>query len=174
MTSFYDATKVAGIIPIPRFFNSGSYRLSDWKAKSLNPHFVVAYVIRRFPHAAVTVDTDGEWPRVNLGATTLEIRGGGDYRAWETPRDAGERLLAAHGWDQSLSVKERIAALVRPGVRMKGVRNGCVIPIKHGEKIEVTVADDECTITVGDTCYHRSECEGIWVAAYLADTLAPR
>lgn len=180
MTSFYDATKITGIIPIPRFFNSGSYRFSDWKAKSLNPHFVVAYISRRFPHAAVTVDTDGEWPRVNLGATTLEIRGditdlgGGDYRAWETPRDAGERLLAAHGWDQSLSVKERIAALVRPDVRMKGVRNGCVIPIKHGEKIEVTVADGECTITVGDTCYHRSECGGIWDAAYLADTLAPR
>ena len=66
MTSFYDATKITGIIPIPRFFNSGSYRFSDWKAKSLNPHFVVAYISRRFPHAAVTVDTDGEWPRVNL------------------------------------------------------------------------------------------------------------
>jgi len=34
MTSFYDATKITGIIPIPRFFNSGSYKLSDWKAQS--------------------------------------------------------------------------------------------------------------------------------------------
>ena len=98
--------------------------------------------------------------------------GSGDYRAWETPRDAAERVLAAHGWDQSLSVKERIATLVRPGVRMKSVRNGCVIPIKHGEKIEVTVADGECTITIGDDCRRLSECKGIWEAAYLVDTLA--
>ena len=180
MTRFYDATKITGIIPIPRFFNSGSYRFSDWRAKSLNPYAVAARITGRYPHAAVSVDTSGEWPRVTLGATTLEIRnsttdlGGGAHRTGETPRDAAERLLAAHGWDQSLSVKDRIAALVRPGVRMKGVRNGCVIPIKHGEKIEVTVADGECTITVGDTCYRRSECGGIWVAAYLADTLAPR
>ena len=180
MSTFYDATKIAGIIPIPRFFRSGSYKLSDWRAKSLNPHSVAARITGRYPHAAVTVDTSGEWPRVTLGATTLEIRddvtdlGGGAYRAWETPRDAAERMLAAHGWDRSLSVKERIAALVGPDVRMKGVRGGCVIPIKHGEKIEVTVADGECTITVGDTCYHRSECRGIWDAADLVDTLAPR
>ena len=180
MTTFYDAAKIAGINPFARSFRVDHHELTLLRMTSLNPHFVAAYIIRRFPHAAVTVDTDGKWPRVNLGATTLEIRdsitdlGGGAHRAWETPRDAAERLLIAHGWDQSLSVKERIAALVRPGVRMKGVRNGCVIPIKHGEKIEVTVADGECTITVGDTCYHRSECEGIWVAAYLADTLAPR
>jgi len=180
MTTFYDAAKIAGINPFARSFRVDHHELTLLRMTSLNPHFVAAYIIHRFPHASVTVDTSGEWPRVNLGATTLEIRdsitdlGGGAHRAWETPRDAGERMLAAHGWDRSLSVKERIAALVRPGVRMKGVRDSCVIPIKHGEKIEVTVADGECTITVGDTCYHRSECGGIWDAAYLADTLAPR
>lgn len=180
MSTFYDATKIAGIIPRAHYCNSGSYKLSDWKAKSLNPHSVAARITSRYPHAAVTVDTSGEWPRVTLGATTLEIRGdvtdlgGGAYRAWETPRDAAERMLAAHGWDRSLSVKERIAALVESNVRVKSVRGGCVIPIKHGEKIEVTVSDGECTITVGDDCRHLSECRGIWEAAYLADTLAPR
>lgn len=178
MNTIYDATKIAGIIPRAHYCNSSSYKLSDWKAKSLNPHFVAAYIIRRFPHAAVTVDTDGEWPRVNLGATTLEIRGditdlgGGNYRAWETPRDAAERVLAAHGWDRSLSVKERIAALVNPDIHIEDRGDSCVTPIKHGEEIEVTVSDGECTITIGNDCRRLSECKGIWEAAYLVDTLA--
>lgn len=180
MSTFYDATKVAGINPFARSFRFDSYKLAGWRTTSLNPHFVAARITSRFPHAAVAVDTSGEWPCVTLGATTLEIRheitdlGGGAYRAWETPRDAAERLLAAHGWDRSLSVKERIAALVGAHVRMRSVRGGCVIPIKHGEKIEVTAADGECTITIGDDCRHLSECRGIWEAADLADTLAPR
>ena len=180
MSTFCDATKIAGINPFARSFRVDSRELAGWRTTSINPHFVAARITRRYPHAAVAVDTSGEWPRVTLGATTLEIRheitdlGGGAYRAWETPRDAAERLLAAHGWDRSLSVKDRIATLVGSDVRMKGVRGGCVIPIKHGEKIEVTVGDGECTITVGDDCRHLSECRGIWEAAYLADTLAPR
>lgn len=180
MSAFCDATKIAAINPFARAFRVNSYELAGWQSTSLNPHFVAARITHRYPHAAVAVDTSGEWPRVTLGATTLEIRhevtdlGSGAYRTWETPRDAAERLLAAHGWDRSLSVKQRIAALVGSDVRMKGVRGGCVIPIKHGEKIEVAVGDGECTITIGDDCRHLSECRGIWEAAYLADTLAPR
>lgn len=177
MSTVYDAAKIAGINPFARSFRVDHRELTLLRMTSLNPHFVAAYIIRRFPHAVVTVDTCGEWPRVNLGATTLEIRdsitdlGGGAHRAWETPRDAAERLLIAHGWDQSLSVKERIAALVRPDIRMEDRRNGCVVPIKHGEKIEVTAANGECTITIGDDCRHLDECKGIWEAAYLVDTL---
>lgn len=180
MSTFYDATTIAGINPFARSFRSDSYELAGWRTTSLNPHFVAARITRRYPHAAVAVDTSGEWPCVTLGATTLEIRhevtdlGGGDYRTWETPRDAAERLLAAHGWGRSLSVKERIATLVGSDVRMKGTRGGCVIPIKHREKIEVTVGDGECTITIGDDCRHLSECKGIWEAADLANMLAPR
>lgn len=177
MSTIYDATKIAGIInPCARALRVDFHEMAYLRA-ILNPNFVAAHITRRFTHAAVTIDTDGEWPRVILGATTLEIRSqvtgldGGDYRVCWTPRDAAERLLIAHGWDQSLSVKERIAALVRPGIRMEDKRNGCVVPIKHGEKIEVTAANDECTITIGDDCRHLDECAGIWEAAYLVDTL---
>lgn len=177
MSTIYDATKIACIINPCALALRVDFHEMAYLHPILNPNFVAAHITRRFTHAAVTIDTDGEWPRVILGATTLEIRsqvtdlGGGNYRAWETPRDAAERLLIAHGWDQSLTVKERIAALVRPNIRMEDRRNGCVVPIKHGEKIEVTAANDECTITIGDDCRHLDECKGIWEAAHLIDTL---
>ena len=79
MSTIYDATKIACIINPCALALRVDFHEMAYLHPILNPNFVAAHITRRFTHAAVTIDTDGEWPRVILGATMNERSGTVEY-----------------------------------------------------------------------------------------------